>query len=199
MSVPHIEGLSPAQSAALKGVLAVVGGALLVTLGAQMAVPLPGTPVPLTLQVPAVLIVGGLLGPRAGAASLVLYVALGAAGLPVFAPLVGPAFDAPVNTVSGVARLFGPTGGYLLAFPVAAAVVGLLAADGRTWLRVALAVVFGMVIIHLGGVSQLAVLGGDLSTAIRIGSLPFLPGDALKLIVASLVIRRFAHTTHTLL
>src|SRR5512146_1264130 len=99
---------------------AVVMGAALVALAAQIAVPLPGTPVPLTLQPLAVLIVGGLLGPWLGASSLLFYLALGAAGLPVFTPIGLP----------GVARLIGPTGGYLLAYPLAAYAVGTLS-SGR--------------------------------------------------------------------
>ncbi|PYP08151.1 MAG: biotin transporter BioY, partial [Gemmatimonadetes bacterium] len=82
-------------------------GAALVAAAAQVAIPLPGTPVPMTLQPLAVLLVGGLLGRWLGASSLLLYLALGAAGLPVFTPVGLP----------GVARLFGPTGGYLLAYP----------------------------------------------------------------------------------
>src|SRR6266704_5925900 len=97
---------------------AVVVGAVLVALAAQVAVPLPGTSVPMTLQPMAVLLVGGLLGPRLGALSMILYLAMGAAGLPVFTP-------SPV-LLPGIARLFGQTGGYLLAYPVAAWVTGWL-------------------------------------------------------------------------
>src|SRR6266478_3192655 len=96
---------------------AVVLGAVLVALAAQVSIPLPGTPVPMTLQPMAVLLVGGLLGARFGALSMILYLAMGAAGLPVFTPTV-PLF--------GIARLLGPTGGYLLAYPVAAWVTGWL-------------------------------------------------------------------------
>src|SRR5216110_2407175 len=98
-------------------VLAVVLGAILVAAAAQVALPLPGTPVPMTLQPMAVLLVGGLLGARFGALSMILYLAMGAAGLPVFTPTV-PLF--------GIARLLGPTGGYLLEYPVAAWVTGWL-------------------------------------------------------------------------
>src|SRR6266513_5666815 len=94
---------------------AVVLGALLVAGAAQVSVPLPGTPVPMTLQPMAVLLVGGLLGARLGALSMILYLAMGAAGLPVFTPTV---------PLIGFARLFGPTGGYLLAYPIAAYAVG---------------------------------------------------------------------------
>lgn len=169
--------------------LAILAGVVLVALGAQAAVPLPGTPVPLTLQVPAVLVVGGLLGPRLGAASMVVYLALGAAGLPVFAPIGVP----------GVARLFGPTGGYLLAYPLAAALVGLIAADPRHWGRLALGLVAGLVAIHAGGVAQLAILTGDVSAALALGSVPFLLGDLLKLLVAGLIVRRLATPTRALL
>ncbi len=166
----------------LKRVVAVLSGALLVTLGAQIAVPVPGTPVPMTLQVPAVLIVGGLLGPTLGATSLAVYLAMGIMGLPVFA----------AGGVLGIARLFGPTGGYLLACPLAAALAGRVVAGGRSWPRLALAVIAATAVIHAGGVAQLALLGGDLGIAMRAGSLPFLVGDVAKLVVAALVIRRFA-------
>src|SRR2546422_7892219 len=105
---------------ALRRALAVVLGAALVAAAAQIAIPLPGTPVPMTLQPLAVLLVGGLLGAPLGASSLLLYLALGAAGLPVFTPTV---------PLVGVARLFGPTGGYLLAYPVAAFATGWIVAD----------------------------------------------------------------------
>ncbi|OLD03644.1 MAG: hypothetical protein AUI89_01010 [Gemmatimonadetes bacterium 13_1_40CM_3_65_8] len=158
---------------------AVVLGALLVAAAAQVSVPLPGTPVPMTLQPLAVLLVGGLLGAPLGALSMILYLAMGAAGLPVFTPTV---------PLIGVARLFGPTGGYLLAYPVAAWVVGRFSDPGRqpgvnkpAWARVTVAVVAGLVLIHLGGLAQLAILTGSLSAAARFGTWPFLLGDLLKL------------------
>src|SRR6266576_2041145 len=103
-------------------VLAVVLGALIVAAAAQISIPLPGTPVPMTLQPMAVLLVGGLLGGPLGAMSMILYLAMGAAGLPVFTPTV---------PLLGAARLFGPTGGYLLAYPLAAYAVGWLSDPGR--------------------------------------------------------------------
>ena len=169
----------PAGSAARLGLagraVAVVAGALVVALAAQVVVPL--SPVPVTLQPLAVLAVGGVLGARAGAAALVLYLALGLLGLPVFA--AGGA---------GVGRLLGPTGGYLLAFPVAAALCGLLVARARGLLGTLLACTAGMVVIHLGGAAQLALLGGDAGFAFRVGFVPFLTGDLLKIGLAAAAI-----------
>ncbi len=174
------------SSPAARRVVAIVAGALLVAVSAQIHVALPGTPVPVTFQVPAVLVVGGLLGPRLGVASMVLYLMAGAAGLPVFAPTGLP----------GLARLIGPTGGYLLAFPLAAAVAGRLAAGTeRRYGRVAAAMLLGFLVIHMGGVAQLAVISGDFGTALAWGSFPFLAGDMLKLLLAGLIVLRFASTT----
>jgi biotin transport system substrate-specific component len=122
--------------------------------------------------------VGGLLGPSAGMSALVLYIALGALGLPVFA-----------GGGSGVLHLVGPTGGYLLAFPVAAGITGTLVASApRSVFRILLACALGMVMIHIGGVAHLALLGGDPRLAFRVGFLPFLTGDLLKVGLAALII-----------
>jgi biotin transport system substrate-specific component len=193
------------RSFALPRSIAVILGVALVTAAAQISVPLPGTPVPMTLQPLAVLLVGGLLGARLGAASMVLYLALGIAGLPVFTPTV---------PLLGVARLLGPTGGYLLAYPVAAWVVGWLADPGRKpgvnpnpgtdsinpglspgvstpyWARVAVGVLCGLLLIHVGGLAQLAILTGDMSGAARLATLPFLLGDLGKLAVAVAVLAK---------
>jgi biotin transport system substrate-specific component len=166
----------PLSRAGRRG-LAIGLGALLVAASAQMVVPLPLSPVPMTLQPLAVLVVGGLLGAAQGTAALVLYLALGVLGLPVFAA-----------GGSGIARLLGPTGGYLLAFPVAAALTGALAGRGGSVLRALLACALGMVVIHIGGVAQLALLGGDPGVALRVGFVPFLTGDLLKVGLAAAVI-----------
>jgi biotin transport system substrate-specific component len=164
-------------------VLGVVIGAAVVALAAQVAVPLPFTVVPLTLQPLAVLVVGGLLGAAGGAAALVLYLAAGASGLPVFA-----------GGSAGAIHLIGPTGGYLLAFPVAAAVTGRLTglADGRSGGaavgRVLLATAAGMLVIHVGGLSQLILLSGDPATAFRLGFRPFFANDLVKVGLAALLI-----------
>lgn len=184
----------------LRRALLVTVGAMLVALAAQFAVPLPGTPVPMTLQPLAVLIVGGLLGPGYGALSLAVYLEMGAVGLPVFTPLGAP----------GLARLFGPTGGYLLAYPMAAALVGWVVrrnvgtseGDVRSavpsFQRSALAALAGIALIHLGGAAQLLVLTGSAQSAIAMGLVPFVVGDLLKVAIAALVIRRLLPTARAL-
>ena len=166
---------------AARRALAVLLGAALVAAAAQLSVPLPGTPVPLTLQPLAVLVVGGLLGAPLGAASLLLYLALGAAGLPVFTP-----FGVP-----GLGRLLGPTGGYLLAYPLAAFAVGRIAGDAarRGW-QLVLGVLAGLALIHLGGLAQLLLITGNLRSAVQLGTLPFLLGDLGKVAVAVLLLQR---------
>jgi biotin transport system substrate-specific component len=167
-------------------VVAIPLGALMVALAAQVSVPVPFSPVPMTLQPLAVLAVGGLLGSVGGLSALVLYLVMGILGLPVFA-----------GGASGGFHLLGPTGGYLLAFPVAAAVTGALArpvatspgrGDARAVLQVLLACALGMVIIHVGGVAQLALLGGDPALAFRVGFIPFLTGDLVKVGLAAALI-----------
>src|SRR5207253_11384251 len=106
-----------------------------------------------TLQPLAVLLVGGLLGPGLGASAMLFYLALDAAGLPVFTP-----FGLP-----GVARLLGPTGGYLLAYPVAAFVVGRIAGGGRRLARLAFGALAGIVLIHLGGLAEVVMVTGSVA------------------------------------
>ena len=169
---------SSVQSRAVRRGIAIGLGTVLVALSAQVVVPVPFSPVPMTLQPLAVLAVGGMLGAAGGLSALLLYIALGALGLPVFA-----------GGGSGFLHLVGPTGGYLLAFPIAAGVTGALAgAEPRSALRVLLACALGMVIIHTGGVAQLALLGGDPALAVRVGFVPFLTGDLLKVGLAAALI-----------
>jgi biotin transport system substrate-specific component len=166
--------------AVVRQALLVLGGVLLVAIAAQAAIPLPGTPIPLTLQGPAVLLAGVLLGPRLGATSLVLYLLLGAAGLPVFAPVAPP----------GLARLFGPSGGYLLAFPAAAAMAGQVVDDGKSWIRIYAGLLAGLLVIYAGGLAQLMVLTGSAQAAAQLGSTPFIAADLAKLAITGLMVRR---------
>ena len=168
--------LPASSSSTMRNVVAIALAALLVSVAAQVVVPLPLTPIPFTLQPLAVLVVGGVLGARRGAAALALYLAMGLVGLPVFAA-----------GGSGIARLMGPTGGYLLAFPVAAAATGALAGAQPGLVRALFACAVGMVLIHIGGTAQLAALGGDAGAAYRLAFVPFLTGDLLKIGLAAAV------------
>ena len=170
--------------------LAVAAFVLLTAVGARVAVPM--VPVPITMQTLAVSLAGLLLGARLGALSQVAYLALGAAGLPVFAQGVG------------LAAFFGPTGGYLLAFPAAAAFTGWFAArqrregeGGVAWL--ALGTFLGTLVIFAGGWAQLAVITGDARRALEVGVLPFLLGDVIKVLLAVLVAGRLRRRTLELL
>lgn len=151
----------------VRRVAAVAAFAALTAVSARIAVPLPGTAIPFTLQPVAVLLAGALLGSRLGASSQVLYLALGIAGLPVFA------------AGGGAAYLLGPTGGYLLAFPVAAAVAGLaFDRDSRLGWRIA-GLVAATLVLHAGGLAWLSIQFGG-AEAIAQGARPFVIGDVLK-------------------
>ncbi|NOZ28392.1 MAG: biotin transporter BioY [Chloroflexi bacterium] len=169
----------------------VLGGialfAALTALTARVVIPLPFTPVPVTLQVLAVLLAGLTLGARGGAASQLAYLTAIALGLPLSA-----------RGLSGPAAFLGPTGGYLIAFAPAAYVVGALARPG--W-RVWMAALAGIGVIYLGGASWLAVwLGGDWGKAWTMGVAPFIVVDLGKALVAAAVAdgaRRLVGPTRT--
>lgn len=160
--------------------VAVAMFALLTALGAHVAVPLGVTPIPMTLQTLFVLLAGALLGPVAGASSQLLYLSLGVAGVPVFA--MGGA---------GLPWIFGPTGGYLMAFPLAAALVGWISgSDGRA-LRILFALVAGSTVIFVMGAGWLSVVtdlapGALVAAAVQ----PFLVGAAAKIAIGFLVARQ---------
>ena len=158
--------------------IGIVGFAAALALASQVAVPIPGTPVPITLQPLVVVLAGMWLGPVAGAASMILYLAVGAAGVPVFSP-----FGAP-----GIARFLGPTGGYLFAYPVAASVAGALARRSTTLLGRWIAALAGTTVLLLGGLAQLAVITGSLTQALPLAIHPFVPLDAVKALVAALLV-----------
>jgi len=155
----------------------IVGFAATMAIAAQIAIPIPGTPVPFTLQPLAVVLAGLWLGPVAGATSMVLYLVAGAVGLPVFSPIGAP----------GVLRLIGPTGGYLLAAPAAAAIAGLVAKRFPAFAGRMLASFLGIAMLYLGGVMQLELLTGSLSRAAALGSTPFILADLGKVVVAAII------------
>ena len=158
------------------GVASFVLGA---SLSAQVAVPLPMTPVPMTLQPLFVVLAGAMLGPRLGALSMGLYVMLGMLGAPVFS-----------NGAAGLAWLFGPTGGYLLATPAAAYTAGWIAGDHGKMLRTLSGLVSGLLTMYGGGVAWLMVLTGQAFTeVVALGIVPFLAGDIVKLCLGCAIIR----------
>jgi biotin transport system substrate-specific component len=155
----------------------IVVGAALIYLTARLAFPVPGSPVPVTGQTFGVLLVGGALGFRRGLLAVGLYVLVGSIGLPWFA-----------EGKSGVTTLLGATGGYLIGFIVAGALVGRLAELGwdRRLIGAVGAMLIGNLVIYAIGVPWLmTVTGFDLATGIAKGVTPFLIGDALKLALAA--------------
>jgi biotin transport system substrate-specific component len=160
----------------------VVGGSLLVALCARITVPLPFTPVPLTVQNFGVLLVGLLLGSRRGFAALVLYLFEGAMGIPVFSP-IGP---------GGIAQLLGPTGGFLLAYPLVAWVAGYVMEHGRSsFARAAIGSLLGEVVLFTGGLAWLAVLTHSIAQAVRWGLYWFVFAELIKVMMAAGVASRW--------
>ena len=177
------DAVRPTVTPVVRDLALVLGAAALMGVLAQLAIPF--VPVPVTGQTLGVLLLGALLGSRRGALAMLAYLAEGLAGLPVFAN--GATAWTPSS--AGVPTIVGPTAGYLLAFPVAAFVVGALAERGwdrRVWTAAA-AMIVGQAVVYLGGLSWLAQLVGP-GRAVEFGLLPFLAGDALKLIAATLAL-----------
>ncbi len=157
--------------------------AAVTAVAAQIAIPLPFSPVPFTLQVLAVILTGFLLGPRYGALAQAIYVLVGAVGVPVFAQFSG-----------GLGRVLGPTGGYLLSYPLAAAIAGLAAhAAVNAARRRALWASFllgcaGLAVIYVLGATWLAVVTQlPFAAAVAQGVLPFVAFDLIKVALAALV------------
>jgi biotin transport system substrate-specific component len=167
-----------------------IGSLLFITVltaaAAQVSIPLPFTAVPLTLQ-PMVVLLGALaLGSRLGAASQILYLAAGLAGLPVFA--------ASATLPPGPLRLIGPTGGYLMAYPLAAFLTGYLAERGfdRRYVTSVLAMLAGLLVIYAAGVTWLGLFARTtnavppgMSAAFLTGVYPFIAPDLIKLAIAA--------------
>lgn len=159
----------------------IAGGSLLAAICAHVAIPLAFTPVPLSLAPFAVLLLGLVLSPRMAAATFVAYLAEGAAGLPVFAPSAA----AP----AGIAHLLGPTGGYLMAYPLAAALIAWLwlhlgSRMGRGFGAAFVCAGIGDLLILACGAIWIFLLPG-VTMVSKLAVLPFLPGDALKVAAAA--------------
>jgi biotin transport system substrate-specific component len=149
---------------------------LFVALCAKVTLPLPFTPVPLTLQNFGVLAVGLTLGLRRGLAALLIYLVEGAMGLPVFSP-AGP---------GGIAQILGPTGGFLMAYPLVAALAGWLMDRGnQTFMRAAVASFFAEILLFVGGLSWLAFWTGSIAQAVRFGLYWFVFAEVIKILLAA--------------
>src|SRR5580692_2300660 len=167
----------PASRIAWKTVIAVVLATALVAICAHIAVPVGFTPIPVTMQTFAVLLLGMLFSPRAAFACLALYLVEGALGLPVFSPH-GP---------GGIAQLLGPSGGYLLSYPLAAGLASLIYRRGQRRFVAALAAAgLASILILAAGATWLGLLGHMRFSVVFAQSIaPFLPGDAVKVLAAT--------------
>jgi biotin transport system substrate-specific component len=168
----------------------VLAGSALVAVCAHVAVPLYFTPVPLSLAPFAVLLLGLLLCPRLAAATLGAYLMEGAMGLPVFAPT-------PLAP-GGLAHLLGPTGGYLLSYPLAAALIAFLVRrTDRGFVPAALGAAAGsLVILFCGAVWLAAITHASAQSVFSLAVLPFLPGDALKVVAAAALAAGWVRLRH---
>lgn len=162
-----------AQQAAI-----VIGASLFVALCARVTLPLPFTPVPLTLQNFGVLLVGLMLGSRRGFAALVLYLAEGVGGIPVFSP-TGP---------GGLAQLHGLTGGFLLVYPFVAGLAGWIVERGKmSFARAAAAGVLAEIVLFAGGLTWLAVLTHSLAQAVKWGLYWFIFAEVIKVMLSAAI------------
>ncbi len=192
MDKPAVQTLSTSRnrlfvSEAARQTALVVGASLFVALCAHITIPIPGTPVPLTVQNFGVLVVGLMLGSRRGFAALALYLAEGAMGLPVFSP-IGP---------GGIAQLLGITGGFLLAYPVVAWTAGYVLEHGRkSFARAAIGGLLGEVVLFTSGVAWLAALTHSASQAFRWGLYWFLFAEIIKVMMAAGIAARWRRSQH---
>ncbi len=179
---PQTRPLDSGKEWAKQGAI-VIAASLFVALCARVTVPLPFTPVPLTLQNFGVLAVGLLLGSRRGFAALSLYLVEGVCGLPVFSPAI---------LGSGITHILGPTGGYLMAYPLVAFVVGYLYEhSSRRFGWAALSSVAAELVLFAGGLSWLAVLTHSVTLALKYGLYWFVFAEVIKVLMAAAVAARW--------
>src|SRR5436305_7730811 len=175
-SVTQVAATRSKQLDFARQIAIVVAASLFVTVCARFSLPIPGTPVPLSMQNFAVLLVGLSLGSRRGFIALALYLAEGAAGLPVFAPVGAP----------GILRFAGPSAGYLIAYPLVAALTGSIFERGKqTFARAISAALLGELLLFACGVSCLYVLTHSLARAIAFGLYWFIFAEVMKVMFAS--------------
>ncbi|MDD4857693.1 MAG: biotin transporter BioY [Candidatus Krumholzibacteria bacterium] len=177
LAITGMESLTAGSCSALVRVSKIVAFACFTTIAAQLSVPLPFTPVPLTMQTLFVVMAGLTLGARDGFYAMLAYVSLGFAGAPVFAELSG-----------GPHVLLGPTGGYLAAFPAAALVAGWISEKlGGNRFAAFAASLCGMALILAAGASYLSIIAGiSFARAASLGILPFAAGELVKALIASI-------------
>lgn len=169
---------------ASRQVALVVGGSLVVALCARITIPLPFTPVPLTVQNLGVLLVGLLLGSRRGFAALALYLMEGAVGLPVFSP--------SALGLTGIAQILGPTGGFLMAYPFVAFLAGYIFERGsKTFLRAVSAGLLAEILLFAGGLTGLYVFTHSLAKAAYLGLYWFLAAEVMKVMFAAAIATRW--------
>lgn len=169
--------IAPSRTQSVSRNLAlIIGGALLMDILGRFSLPLPFSPIPLTLANFGVLFLALTIGSRRAAAAMLLYLAQGAMGFPVFSP-AGP---------GGIAQLIGPTGGYLMSYPVAAFLAGWIAEHGkRTISRMSVAAIVGEVLVFLGGVTWLMTIAHiPLRQAANWGLYPFAFFEVIKIMAA---------------
>jgi biotin transport system substrate-specific component len=175
LSTPRERGVEAVRQVAL-----VVGASLLVAVCARITIPLPFTPVPLTVQNFGVLLVGLTLGSRRGFAALALYLAEGAVGLPVFSLGMG-----------GIGHILGVTGGYLLVYPFVAALAGFIFEQGKkTFVRAAIAGLLAEILLFAGGLSWLYFWTHSLAKAAYFGLYWFVAAEVIKIMLAAAIATR---------
>ena len=162
----------------------VVAASLFVAICARITVPLPFTPVPLTMENFAVLLMGLTLGSRRGFAALALFLVEGASGLPVFS----------IAGVGGMAQILGPTGGYLMAYPFVALIAGwIMERGGKSFARAAIGSVLGEVVLFTGGIGWLLVYTHSFKLALQFGLYWFIFAEIIKVLLASGIASGWKH------
>lgn len=144
---------------------------------AQISLPLPFSPVPVTFQIFAVYIASTILGSKLGTLSQIIYVLLGAIGMPVFA-----------NFSGGLHSILGPTGGYIISYPIIAFIIGKISEKEQSFVVTVLGLLFSLLVCYSIGVLQLSFITKmTIQKAILVGALPFIPLDIVKIIIAYLI------------
>jgi biotin transport system substrate-specific component len=191
MAKPAVGTLASPQERPLdvvRQIAVIVAASLVVALCARVAIPLPFTPVPLTVQDFGVLLVGLMLGSKRGFAALALYLAEGAIGLPVFSP-TGP---------GGIAQILGPTGGYLMVYPLVAALAGFIFERGaKTFVRAAIGSFLASMLLFAGGLTWLYFLTHSLAKAASLGLYWFIAAGVIKVMFATAIAVRWRRVRKT--